>query len=572
MIDGPGNRALSITLLIFLICAVTRINFGIWDAEIPLGDEAGYIEQSYDLFKHGRYSSNLYLNAYAFCFRHLTTDPIAAHYLMRCLAALLSVTGLFLLLSALELVTPFGAFVMALYWNVNALVTPLVQHGTVSLFAFGISCYAGYLWLTGRCRWRRVLAVGILFLAVGIRIEYAVLLFLLALHSVRNVLISHGNAGGDRRWLIVMVAGGGLVIPVVAGILFFMPQLHTAVWQYLVSLDNYLFLGLQQCYASFRAAHQPGLVLDPMTEYDHFMRQSFPGATGFFHAAAINPVELARYVLLNSLNNFMNFYHLLSTHSIILPTKLSVDGWQGGSGTRPLHWVLWGEQIALCLSVVLGGVWLAARRYAETGFARLMKEPGPVFVFALAAVSLPAVALHIPIARYWITLIPLLLWGAAAFISRYSSMVSGTSKVWLALLLCLAVYNPVFVSSCGNNQHRDRDFVLQLRAKLSDNSKNHLKALGAWPYPLLAFAVPGRGVSTSSFDVRQGLSFESLIRAGGHDIIVIDDWLRQGQQFSMEREFFSRFLAYPEKYGYEVLLDSEKRDGPVQILKRRDHT
>jgi len=82
-------------MILLLIIAVTRTNYGIWDADIPFGDDAIYIDQAFQLYERGEVSSSLYLNTYLLVFKYISADPIIAHYCVRYLSSLLSTIALF---------------------------------------------------------------------------------------------------------------------------------------------------------------------------------------------------------------------------------------------------------------------------------------------------------------------------------------------------------------------------------------------------------------------------------------------------------------------------------------------
>ena len=554
------------SMLLLLIFAVARINYGIWDSDIPLGDEAGSIEQSFALFKEGFYSSNLYLDSYIICFKYITEDPIVAYYYVRFIASLLSVSGLFLLLFSLNWVSPFGAFVAALLWNLNSLVTPLIQHSNIRLFAFALACFAGFLWISNFGKSAKLFSIVILLLTVGVRVEYALLLVLMAVHVCANWLDRLKSDGWTKqRFLEFCIAAGVVLIPI--GAIVLSAYYRNSAIEFFSYLDDYLFLGLQQCYSSFLVERNTGLHIDPMTEYDFVMDKSFPGASGFFEAILINPIEIVKYFSLNTINNLINSYHLLSTHSFILPTKLVVKGWQGSAKVGYLNYILWAEQIVVCLGIAVSGIWLVISKSVNVKTRQIWKTDSLFFILSLASVSVTSLVLHIPIASYWITVIPLLYWGPAALISKYCCKCSNMLIMCISLLLTFAFFNPVFTSSMNIAAHRDKDLVLNLRDKLSSLTKTHLKVLGAWPDPLLAFTIPGRGQSTCNFDVRKGTSYEELVMLKGHDLVVIDTWMRESQQYKIEQEFFDKFIKRPEMYGYQLLLSSEKRDGSIYVFK-----
>jgi len=553
-------------LMLLLVVAVARTNYGIWNSDVPLGDESSYVGQSYSLLQEGSFSRNVYLDCYLLCYKFVDQDPIVAYYCLRFTASLLSVAGLFLLLSSLNSVSPFGAFAMALLWNLNLLTTPVIQYANISLFAFALACFAGYLWLSDFRKGAKLLSLVILLAAASARVEYLLLLALIgAQRGALWCVQLKGEGWSGKRLVQLGAAAGAVLIP--AGAVALSAHHRNSASQLFHYLDNYLFLGLKQCYTGFLVARDPGLGLEPMTEFDTVMNTTFPGASGFSGAVSVNPLEIARYFFLNASYNLAHLHYLLPTHSTILPTGLAAGGLAKG---RQLHgyYLLWAEQIVMCLGIAMGGIWLLTTKFSKFKPSQLWKTDSLFFIASLAAVSVTALLLLIPAPHYWISVIPLLFWGPAALISRYSTMRNRRTMICLSVLLSFVFVSPVFTSSLNGAAHKHKDLVLSLREKLAQVGKTPVNALGVFPYPLLSFAIPGRGQSTSNMEVRKGSSYEALVKSKENDLVIVDAWLTGTQQYKKEQAFFERFLKNPEVYGYEPLLVSEQQDGPVYIFLR----
>ena len=106
--------------------------------------------------------------------------------------------GLFLLLSTLESISLFGAFVMALLWNISILNIPLVQGGSINVFAFALALISGYLWLGKFGKSARIIALIILLAVINIRPEYSLLLFIIFVQRTMLWLQQLKNEG----WVI----------------------------------------------------------------------------------------------------------------------------------------------------------------------------------------------------------------------------------------------------------------------------------------------------------------------------------------------------------------------------------
>jgi hypothetical protein len=559
-------------LILLLVLAVLRTNYGLWNADIPLGDESGYVEKSYELFEKGALSNNIYFDSYIAAFKWVSRDPIVAHYCVRFLASLFSVVGLFLLLSTLSWVSPLGAFVMALLWNLNLLATPLIQFANVNLFCFAVASWAGYLWIGNRWGCSRFLSLAMLLALVNVRPEYALLPCLLVLWKGVLWTLRARDEGWPRRRVLQLGSLPALLL-IVAGTVLATPGLRASAAQRLSYLDKYLFFGLSQCYTAFCVARDPGLHLEPMTEYNALAGKQFPGADGFVAALGVNPGEIGRYFALNFLSNLKHLHYLLPTQSVLLPTGLANHGMAGLAEMKKLagYPLLWIEQIAICLMVAFGGLWLAVREAVRLRLRSLREMDDLFFILGLAAVSSVSMLVLIPDPRYWITMIPLLFWGPAAFISRYLVPSGRAARLALAAALSFVFVNPVFTSALNQIPHKDKDLVLALREKIPAPGKVPVKALGVYPEPLLSFAIPAHWQSMDNMDVRQGnTTYEAAVRSGENDLVIVDGWLMRTDQYKKEERFFTGFASDPGAYGYQLLLASARQDGPVAVYRRRN--
>jgi hypothetical protein len=234
-----------VLLLMFLLLAVVRMNYGIWNTDIPLGDESAAIERSFNLYKDGNISICLFYDIYIVLFHYITNDPIIAHYCVRFIASLSSVIGLFLLLSSLNGVNVYGAFTMALLWNITLLNTPLIQYNNIHLFTFALACFAGYFWLVNLGKSAKIFSTGLLLCVIVIRPEYVLLLCLLGVQRTMLWLSEPKHKGWrNHRRLSLTFATWVIVISVVVYLI-----VHNASQLYSY-VDRYLMMILRQCYTA----------------------------------------------------------------------------------------------------------------------------------------------------------------------------------------------------------------------------------------------------------------------------------------------------------------------------------
>lgn len=563
-----------IVMIILLAVAVSRTNYGIWDADIPFGDDAVYIDQAFQLSEKNQISSSLYLNTYILVFKYVSADPIIAHYCVRYLSSLLSVIALFLLLSSLSFISELGAFVMALLWSLNLLNSPLIQFVNINLFVFALVCFAGYLWLSNG-RYSRFASIGILLVAIIMRYEYSLLLFFLALQQLWVWRSQSEFKNHSRRQLIKLCSAVSFVL-IILTVFALNPNLGSRTFQHFPDLNSYFFLGFTQHYSVYTVSGDATLRLDPYTEYDLLINERFPGATDFFSAVRINSGEVIRYLSGNLMSNLTRLHYVLPSHGILLPSGLVTNGLTGRFGTGEFvskkfaaYPILWLEQALSVMFIAGGALWLLARNFRNFKVRHLIANDDAVFIIGMAAVASVSFILHMPDPRYWIMTIPLVYWGAAALTSKYCHPGSYRAALGLALLFSLVIVNPVFTSTMNRAPYTNKDVALALREKLSSKPEpTTMKVLGYYPKPLLTFAAIGRGEFTDNIEVIRTSSYEKLIRAKTYDLVIIDNSLKNTWQYNKEQLFFEKMLQDPAEYGYEILLKTEKNDGPVWIFQR----
>ena len=54
-----------------LILAAVCTNYGLWNTDIPLGDEAGYVGTSFGMYQNSNWSSNIYYDTYILIFKYI---------------------------------------------------------------------------------------------------------------------------------------------------------------------------------------------------------------------------------------------------------------------------------------------------------------------------------------------------------------------------------------------------------------------------------------------------------------------------------------------------------------------
>ena len=411
--------------LIILICSVCLISVGIWNAEVPLGDEAGYIGESYGLHSTGQYTINLYNLSYVVIFKCITDDPIIAHYVCRFATSLCSVILLYFFLKSFSfLKNEYAVLLACVLWAVCKLNIPEAQFGNISLFTLNI-VLPSLILLT-----RNITAGRILFLilsllwAARIRPEYNAPLVLASLYFIFHF---------SRRYLkgrlapieVVNFKSVSMSALIIATILLASGNKTGR------SFDQYLRLALNQSYASLYSKLNPGEKFSAMVEYRSITDEKF-GKGGFKDACANNPVEVSKYLALNgTINSLILVPGLLRHRSLFMPESLGKKGEV--------------VQISVLLIILLSGMFLAAIKFRHGGLKGILKTAAHalfdyniIFSLILCSASIVAILLLIPDPRYWISCIPLLFilvcWSIGGLFSLSNSIKVKTIATLAAIL------------------------------------------------------------------------------------------------------------------------------------------
>ena len=550
-----------------LILAAVCTNYGLWNTDIPLGDEAGYVGTSFGMYQNSNWSSNIYYDTYILIFKYITQDPITAHYYVRFIASLLSVVGLFLLLSTLESISLFGAFVMALLWNISILNIPLVQGGSINVFAFALALISGYLWLGKFGKSARIIALIILLAVINIRPEYSLLLFIIFVQRTMLWLQQLKNEGWVKPVKIKLFIVSGSIICIVV-VLIASSNIRKNTSQLFYDMDGYLFLGLQQCYSQFVVNRDPQLHLEPMTEYDIVMNERFPHARGFIDAIRINPLEAGRYFLFNGIANLTPLAGSLLNYHSILFFRESVNASECGlrikliDRTKMFNFDLW----IIAIFIIAGNICFLVKFIRRSDKLQYIIGDQAVYIFGLAAVAITPLLLLLSDSRYWIMVFPLFYWGPASFVSKYCAFQNKRVIVLLSIVIGIIFAKPVFANMKDNTASTDKQFVLALRNKMAVLTNYPVTVLGVFPSPLLDFTIIGKFTATDYMVIRQGNSYENIVEAREPDLFIIDDWIKSTYQYQKELNFFNDYYANPEKYGYELFFSGKMSDGEMSYI------
>lgn len=550
MIDGKQSlawrRFLSVLFLFALIVfAILRVNVGISNSHVPLSDESGRLGGAYRTIASGAHSLSAYDHLYGVLFFRFGLDAVSAHRVFRVIASALSAVAMFFFLLSLPRVSPFGAFLATLLWNINLLNVPYVQDYNHSLFTFALALIAASVWL-GFFAARVPLVGSILFLPVAfLRPEYWVMPVMAVGWDAAFFLHHKWTA----RWFRLSAIGlVGFMVVVFAAPQSRQPLLAASA-RAVQHADNYLFLGLKQCYTEFLLRRGEIQGVDWGYEYGLVIRDVFPGAQGFFHAAAVNSPEFFRYLVLNTIDNVSRFPMMLSQHSVVLPMSVEAVG----SGGRP-YFALLAERVFFLAGFAFSIVFALVCALKESHLrlpGRILMNPGLFSLVMLAVVAIPAVVLLIPRPRYWISLVPIAYFGVAFTLSKLVVIRSPLSLAFISVAAAFIFSPSVFLSKYTGSHFVQTQYVYGLKEVLGASQKSNVRLHGFRPGLFCDMALP---IQCTGEDLggllSRGTSFSDLVHRRETDCLIIDGSLRRTNQYSVERRFFEEFEANPERYDF----------------------
>ena len=529
------------SFLIIVFC-VFLMSFGIWNAGLPFGDEAGYIEMSKQLAAEGKYSSNLYILTYILIFKLSPLDPVSAHYLCRFCTSLFSTVLIYLLLRSVKLVKSEPAILLVcIFWMNCHLNIPYVQYGNINLFTLNIALISVVYLIRNNSLNAFMICLICLVWCAKIRPEYWLAVILLASYFI--FIHFHEIFEADKRKILLFLKRAFITIAIliVSIIAIFSDKSQTK------SYDKYLLWGLSQCYTHMYAKMNPDVKLNIMLEYTTIIDEVFDKPTGFVDAAKKNPVEMVKYLALNGAINSVLLVPSLFQHRRIIPYK-------GVSEMLEIFLILVIPIIASLLAIkkALAGLKTynivkvfhmkvsdIADRFQIRPFLAMRIEI--VLLVILSAVSIVSIFLLIPDSRYWVTCIPLSLlwmcWGYSQLFSKIKSL-----HFQLAILAIFMIYmsRPMFLDLRSNK--------IVIEKVREHNSKFNIDN------PVV---VGYNAVGTYAFKNSRSLSVNELsqesFKKGDFDYFIFDNIIANSIFWEKNKGFLSDFISNPDRFGYSMI-------------------
>jgi hypothetical protein len=508
---------------------VCLISYGIWNADVPFGDEAGYVSDSYNLHSSGQFTINLYKLSYVAIFKYLTDDPLNAHYLCRFLTSLVSVVLMYFFLKSFKFINnEFALILSCVFWAIARLNIPESQFGNINLFTLNLVFPAVILLMRKFSVERALFLVVSLLWAAQIRTEYyAALAVILCWFGYMFYKRGDGDSPGFRPGLRLIA----MVLLLILSITTISVNRTQAP-----NFDKYLLLGLSQCYTSLYSKLHPEEKMSTMVEYSDLVNKVFNHPTGFIDAAMKNPKEVLKYLILNGGINSVILIPGLLRHRAIPGTEK-----YGKKGEM--------LQISVIL-IILFSATVTAVLKAKTSISAVARScisnvgAGNLAVLlALCSASLVSIFLLIPDPRYWISFIPLLfLWIAWCLNFIFGQIRSRPVNIAIFAILTVLMSMPMFLGGDTNCK-----VILKMR-QAADKSVTSPTVAGLYPGAIAFFAFKDKcqvvcvgDLKIADFDSRK------------YDFVVADKYLRDSIYWRDNGSFMDDFEAKPEEHGYSLL-------------------
>lgn len=548
-----SNKIAFLLLFIILLGAVFRTNYGVWqNCDVSVADEAGRLANAYIKYSNGIFSINVYNNLYFLIFRFLSDDILSAYFIMRIIAVVISVTGMFVLLMSLKWVHPVAALIASLIWNMNLLNVPIVQDYSMSLVCFGLSCWAIMLLIKFRNIIIRFVGFIITIIVGFIRPEYFVIPIVLSAYSTFKfiVCVKDRRILSNMTFIRKMIFLITMILIIGAGVSFVRKPINN----YLISMDRYLFMGLGQCYSHYIQYQKPDLYpgYSWALDYKSIIQKEFGDVDSFAETVLEHPVKVICYFIANAYNNSKTTIHLFDHRSISTTlTRRDVSNF-------PWKEIVYMEDIVLKIIMVLSLIYLMMRifnasKIRNSDSYEVKKQIFLLLVFA--AVSLPAFVLLIPRVRYWITFVPIVYWGLAYLISNITQKLNLRGNILISIFAVFALSPSIFAYEINIRPRHNYDFVQDIRRCVSMMGLERVNVIGAYPEPFFNLAMPGK-CSVESFGLNKDITFEELIDSERFNLVLIDDILRGTRRYFEEKCYITRFESHPELHSFRLILNN----------------
>lgn len=528
--------------LLIIVSCVFLMSFGIWNAYLPFGDEAGYIDIAKQLASEGKYTSNLYVLAYVFIFKFSCLDPVSAHYLCRFCTSLLSTILIYVLLKNVKFAKSEPViFLTCIFWMNCHLNIPYAQYGNINLFTLNIALISVIYLIRSKSLNAFVICLSCFMWCAKIRPEYWLAVFLLT--SCFIYVYFHVILEADKLKIVSCLKSTfiAIAILIVSIIATFSDKSQSK------SYDKYLLLGLSQCYTHMYVRMNPDVKLNIMMEYSTIIDEVFDKPTGFVDAAIKNPVEMAKYFAMNGSINSILLVPSLFQHRRIIPYKRVSEMFE-------IFLVL---SIPIIISLLaVKGILARVRIYDISNMFRmqfsevvnrfpirsfLIRRMDIGLLVILSAVSIISIFLLIPDSRYWVTCIPLsLLWMCWGYSQLFSKIKSRHVQFAIFAIFMIYMSRPMFLNLKSN-----KIVVEKVREHNSKFKMDNPVVVGY------------NSVGTYAFKKYRTLAINELtpesFKKGDFDYFIFDKIIATSVFWEKNKEFLSDFISNPGKFGYSMI-------------------
>ena len=505
----------------WVLAGVLFAHAALWNAGIPMGDEAVHILQGLRILSGEIASFNPYYLAYAVLLSAVTPEPVIAHLIMRFAVSLGSAAGLYLLLRSFTAINALSVTLATLAWVGALLCTPYTQSGNNSLLCLALVLPA-LAWLLRQPSWQSIATFALAAIwAANIRPEYLAPLLLVPLGGLILLRVRRPRAAGVVTFALGPVQSAILIIVLAAsGVATVLKPGEPGA-----TLQSYLLQGLGQCYGVYYKRLHPEEQFNPMTEYQGVLDRVFGNPKTFTEALANNPGEAGRYFLDNG------------TRNLTLLVRDLLHGRRGLATGVVLLVVGIGTLIGFT-------AWIRRRLSGIPPAAKdRLVQVQVLLLFLLAMASMASIVLLIPDPRYWASWVPLIyLWLAWSF-DRIFGTLSGSR--WELLILPLAVL--LFDRSEFVGKRSYKEVIDAVRSSVAGLQHKPVIA-GNFIVGLATYALRGNAIQVNSYNA---LSAADL-RDRKYDVFVADG-LEGSALWARERAFFEAFMRSPGSFGYRLL-------------------
>ncbi|HPO89582.1 MAG TPA: hypothetical protein PLJ44_00535 [Victivallales bacterium] len=410
-------------------------------------------------------------------------------------------------------------------WASTYIVSPPAQFGNINLFAFSITLLSAIPFLRKITLNRYLLFLITLIWISQIRDEYYLPLMFLIIYGLYQFLWKKDNSiSGLKKQLYNSSYLLFFLIFSVSYLAFFKKEIS----------EHNLSLCFGQHYATFYMKKHPEMTFSAMTEYQDILKQRFNGRTNFLSILLYDPIEVAKYFIMNGIRNSFIMIPAIFRQRIciIFPEKRKFE-------------II---QLIFLFIMLLPGFVLFFKNFSlssinfKSSVVRAKLHEFLVSLIIASAVIVPMFLL-IPDSRYYSPFAPICFIGVYYLFNNAFKVINSNFKKIIAVAVTVCFLLPLIG-------------IRQTNQNLIKSIRQHYSSLKKNQKPLFAGLSPS-DIAVFSFGINYSIEPNHLlvesVLSKKYDFIVINKYFRLSSIYAKNEVFMQNFERFPELYSYSFI-------------------